>query len=276
MSRTFQRIVSCLIVAAATPSIGAPYGAEWIGPDGFALQSYYQSAVPSVFDADMDSHPEVILNNEGSLRVYEWSSSGPSILWEHSPSSPTYAGEVQFHDVDVDGTNEAWVIYGNGTGSTWLKVWDWTTDTPELELLDVVSFPTFDDWDGDGNEEAIVTRWNATKTAMHVEIWGTDAVSAVGGSPQVPTSRLVSSPNPASGAVTFTFNASASGLGTLSVYDVAGHEVSREANISYRAGMNSWEWDGLTKGGTRCVSGVYYGVVTTRSGTIKTKMTVVR
>jgi len=73
-------------------------------------------------------------------------------------------------------------------------------------------------------------------------------------------------PNPFASETSLVFEIPAQGWVTLSVYDLAGHEVARPVEDSLPAGRHEAHWDGADQLGRRVPTGIYIMRLTTQDG----------
>jgi pimeloyl-ACP methyl ester carboxylesterase len=82
----------------------------------------------------------------------------------------------------------------------------------------------------------------------------------------------VGSPNPFTDGVTFRFSLAATGPATLQVFDVQGRLVRDWHWEALRSGQNAVRWDGRTRTGSRCSSGVYFYKLTSSGQSLTKKV----
>ncbi|HZI89224.1 MAG TPA: PKD domain-containing protein, partial [Candidatus Polarisedimenticolia bacterium] len=91
-----------------------------------------------------------------------------------------------------------------------------------------------------------------------------------------PHFRAWASPNPLNPSTVISFALSQPGSVRLNVYDVSGRLVKPLANQFMDAGVHEVRWDGTTRTGSRAASGVYFYVLTSPEGTVKSQLVVAK
>jgi len=157
-----------------------------------------------------------------------------------------------------------------------VRVVDWNSNSTEVVLSDpTVSYQVLHafDWDSDGRDEAIVEAKGAT--GLHVEVWGTDALTTASSSPlRTPELRLF--PNPTSGELRLDFSSDTAGTARLVLYDVGGRRVFERSGIAVVAGSNVVSLRTPDKGHTGLASGTYFAVLHLPRTQIRNKVTILR
>ncbi|MEZ4654693.1 MAG: FlgD immunoglobulin-like domain containing protein [Candidatus Eisenbacteria bacterium] len=182
------------------------------------------------------------------------------------PVGSTDVQAIGFHDPDDDAANDWTVTLTDG-------VLTWETDPADVDpngpgLLYGVQYNFWFEADVvPAQGEATLEAWERT---------GDDETFAAAVVPSAPTDapegasallRFSVSPNPLTASTELSFVLPETGPASLAIYDAAGRAVRSLLEGTSEAGVQRVVWDGRDDAARRVESGVYYGRLTTSSGT---------
>lgn len=178
------------------------------------------------------------------------------------PPNFAYSTNILTWDKSTAADFDYFSIYGSNTNSfATATLIDYTVATTMNVSASpyVFYFATATDFSGNEGKAAIV-----------------NTLSGVGGPPRSYVLSLSAYPNPFNPTTTVRYTVSSPGPVTISIYDLHGVRVATLVNREMKSGAYSVAWDGRDAHGQPVSAGVYFGRLTSATGSRTYKMTLVK
>lgn len=168
--------------------------------------------------------------------------------------------------------------------------YSWGSDHVPFQQAGIPAFLAIDwDWDQYPYYHRTTDTWARIQATAHQGLQIARATAATladvavllptaTGAPSapVPLVRLAAYPNPFNPQTTLSFSLDLPTDGQLAVYDLAGRQVAVLARGAFASGEHTASWDGRDDGGRAVPSGVYVARLRATTGTVSTKLNLVR